>query len=251
MPGNRLMAGLVHLLTASGSILGLLALAAVTRGDWRALHILILGTLLIDSVDGSLARRFRVKHFLPRIDGALMDNLVDFVNYSLIPAFVVLLSPLLPEKLRLAGASLILLSSCYQFSQTNAKTEDHFFRGFPSYWNLLVIYLALLETSTMINSLAVIACSVMTFVPIYYIYPSRTPILRKLTLWLALPWMILLLGAVLLNGQDAGNSISQILALISLYYVVYYLILSLFLSFKRAGSEAKRLTRFKNKHPQE
>jgi phosphatidylcholine synthase len=157
----------------------------------------------------------------------------------LLPAFIVLLSPLLPEQFRLAGASVILLSSCYQFSQTNAKTDDHFFRGFPSYWNLLVIYLALLETSTMINSLAVIACSVMTFVPIYYIYPSRTPILRRLTLWLSLPWIILLLGGVLLDGRNEGVFFSQILTLCSLYYIAYYLFLSLFLSFKRSGFKKK------------
>ena len=176
---NKILAAFVHLFTAAGSIVGLLGFAACSRGEWRTVYILMLLTILIDSADGSLARKLRVKELLPQIDGSLMDNLVDFVNYSLLPAFVLLQSNLLPVRFRLLGASLVLLSSCYQFSQTNAKTDDHFFRGFPSYWNLLVIYLALLESHPTTNILAIIVCTLLTFIPIYYVYPSRTLVLKN------------------------------------------------------------------------
>jgi len=235
----KMLAASVHLFTAVGSVIGLLGLAACSRGDWRTVFILMILTVLIDSADGSLARKFQVKELLPQIDGALMDNLVDFVNYSLLPAFVLLQSSLLPGQFRLLGASLVLLSSCYQFSQTNAKTDDHFFRGFPSYWNLLVIYLALLGTHSTTSLLAVAVCTILTFVPIYYVYPSRTPVLKKLTLWLSLPWIILLSGAVMMSGSGSMGSFSYPVTLISLFYILYYLLLSLFLTFRRTKTANK------------
>jgi len=236
---NKILAASVHLFTAVGSVIGLLGFAACSRGDWRTLYFLMIITVLIDSADGALARKFRVKELLPQIDGALMDNLVDFVNYSLLPAFVLLQSNLLPSQFRLWGASMALLSSCYQFSQTNAKTDDHFFRGFPSYWNLLVIYLALLGTHSTTNFLAVTVCAILTFVPIYYVYPSRTPVLKKLTLWLSLPWIIMLSGAVMMSGSVSMGSFSYPVTLISLLYILYYLLLSLFLTFRRTKTTNK------------
>lgn len=236
---HKILAASIHLFTAVGSVIGLLGLAACSRGDWRTVYILMIITVLIDSADGSLARKFRIKELLPQIDGALMDNLVDFVNYSLLPAFVLLLSNLLPGQFRLLGASLVLLSSCYQFSQTNAKTDDHFFRGFPSYWNLLVIYLALLGTHSATNLLAVTVCTILTFVPIYYVYPSRTPVLKKLTLWLSLPWIIMLSGAVMMSGSSSLGTFSYPVTLISLFYILYYLLLSLFLTFRRIQNRNK------------
>jgi phosphatidylcholine synthase len=236
---NKIPAAFVHLITAAGSIVGLLGFAACGRGEWRTVYILMLLTILIDAADGSLARKFRVKELLPQIDGALMDNLVDFVNYSLLPAFVLLQSDLLPVRFRLLGASLVLLSSCYQFSQTNAKTDDHFFKGFPSYWNLLVIYLALLKSHPTTNILAIIVCTLLTFIPIYYVYPSRTPVLKKLTLWLSLPWIILLAWAVIISGPGSAEAYSYPVTLISLIYIIYYLILSLYLTFRRFHFEPR------------
>ncbi len=236
---HKILAASVHLLTAFGSVLGLLGFAACSRGEWRTVYILMILTVLIDAFDGSLARKFRVREVLPQIDGALMDNLVDFVNYALLPAFVLLLSGLLPVQFRLLGASMVLLSSCFQFSQTNAKTTDHFFRGFPSYWNLLVIYLGLLGTSSWTNLMAVTTCAILAFVPIYYVYPSRTPVLKKLTLWLSLPWLILLTGAVLMSGSSTMGAFSYPVTLISLFYILYYLSLSFFLSFRRTKARHK------------
>jgi phosphatidylcholine synthase len=128
---------------------------------------------------------------------------------------------------------MVLLSSCYQFSQTNAKTTDHFFRGFPSYWNLLVIYLGLLGTSSWTNLIAVSICAALAFIPIYYVYPSRTPVLKKLTLLLSLPWIIMLSGAVIISGSSAMGGFSYPLTLVSLFYILYYLSVSLFLTFQK------------------
>lgn len=231
--GPKLAALSVHTFTALGSVIGLLAFAAAGKGEWSTVYLLMLITLLVDSADGTLARKFRIKEVLPQIDGSLMDNLVDFVNYSLLPSFVLLTSHLLPEQFRLIGAAMVLISSCFQFSHTNAKTPDHFFRGFPSYWNILVIYLALLEASPRISLAAVIICTVLTFVPIYYVYPSRTPFLKNLTLWLSLPWIIMMFAAVMIPSSLSYPVSADMIAFYSLYYIIYYMALSLFLTFRR------------------
>ena len=233
---SKIQAASVHLFTAAGSVIGLLGFAACSRGELRTVYILMLFTILIDSADGSLARRYRVREILPQIDGALMDNLVDFVNYSMLPAYVLLMTDLLPSQFRLPGAALVLFSSCYQFSQANAKTSDHYFKGFPSYWNLLVIYLALLGSSSWTNLAVVTACAILTFVPVCYVYPSRTRALRKLTLWLSLPWIILLFSALLVSGSSAFDRYSFPLAVISLFYILYYFALSLLLTIQRMKS---------------
>lgn len=219
------------MLTASGSIIGLLACAATVAGDWTTVQILMILAVAIDSIDGTLARKFGTEKLIPGIDGALMDNLVDFINYCFLPAFVILLSELLPAQARIAAASILLLSSCYQFSQVDAKTADNYFRGFPSYWNILVIYLFLLGTSSAVNLAAVIFCTILVFIPIYYVYPSRTPALKKLTMTLSLLWLLTLLASVLL--QRADPAAARVAALFSLLFIVYYLTLSLILTGKR------------------
>ena len=234
----------VHILTATGAIIGLLAFAAASREEWRTVFLLMLLAMLIDAFDGSLARKLKVRELLPSIYGALMDNLVDFLNYSVLPAYVLLMSPVLPENFRLVGASMVLVASAFQFSHVNAKTTDHFFRGFPSYWNLLVIYLSLLEFKDWTNLGVVTTCAVLTFIPIYYVYPSRTPILKNLTLGLSLPWLIMMLAALLIPASLSYPVSSDMVALYSLYYIIYYLALSFYLT-------ARRYAAGKNQEPKQ
>jgi phosphatidylcholine synthase len=128
------------------------------------------------------------------------------------------------------------LASCYQFSQAEAKTEDHFFKGFPSYWNLLVIYLFLLGTSAWINFISILAAFILSFLPLYFIYPSRTPFLRRVTIFLSFPWIILLVAALFLSEPKSGGDKPFILGMISLYYIIYYLALSIILTIRRSVS---------------
>jgi phosphatidylcholine synthase len=131
-------------------------------------------TILIDAVDGALARLADVKTYAPQIDGALLDNIVDYLNYVVTPCFFLLVKPgMLPEEYSIAVISIISLSSAYQFCQNGAKTPDHFFKGFPCYWNIGVFYMCILNTSPMVNALLLSFCSLLIFVPIKYVYPSR------------------------------------------------------------------------------
>ncbi|MCB0322706.1 MAG: CDP-alcohol phosphatidyltransferase family protein [Bdellovibrionales bacterium] len=169
----KLAAYAVHMLTACGGVLGLFAIMAASSGfTSRALWFLV-AAVLIDAVDGTLARRFSVSVHAPAVDGALLDNLVDFVTFVVAPAVLLFYTRLVPAPLAPCLAGLIVFCSAFQFSFHGAKTADHFFTGFPSYWNLAVLYLLLLEWHPWINAAILLSLCALVFAPIKFIYPSR------------------------------------------------------------------------------
>src|SRR5215203_3072870 len=191
-PGQRLAAASVHLYTATGSVLALLMVHYSYRGEVETVLWLFLAAMVVDGTDGMLARRFHVKRVLPGFDGALLDNIVDYMTYTLAPMVLLWANGYLPAG-ALGGvlASIPLLASCYQFCRTDAKTDDHFFLGFPSYWNVVAFYVVVLELSPVVTATLLLVCSFLVFVPIKYVYPSRTKVLRTLNLTLAAFWLVL------------------------------------------------------------
>lgn len=219
-----------HLFTASGAIWGLLAIFAITN-DQLALAFVWMGvSVFVDSFDGLLARRVRVKDVLPNFDGALLDNMIDFLNYVFVPAFFLYQTDVLPNGYGLVGAVAILLASAYQFCQDDAKTDDHFFKGFPSYWNIMVYYMFLLSWSGWINLSITLLCTALVFVPIKYVYPSRTAIWQKLTMTLACLWGVINILILLQYYHTETTNPRMIWA--SLLFAVYYMGLSLYAMFK-------------------
>lgn len=176
---QRLAAWLVHAFTATGAVLGLLALDAISRNEFRWALWLMGTAIVVDAADGTLARWVRIKSALPQIDGALLDNIIDYFNYVMVPAFFIIAVKMLPIGLNYAGAILVTMVSAFQFTQIDAKTEDHFFKGFPSYWNIAVLYLYLWDTAPMTNLFIILFLSVLVFVPIKYVYPSRLDYLTR------------------------------------------------------------------------
>ncbi|HNZ48433.1 MAG TPA: CDP-diacylglycerol O-phosphatidyltransferase [Candidatus Hydrogenedentes bacterium] len=227
-------AWLVHILTASGALFGLLALQASARGAF----VIALGwmavTIAIDGVDGALARWRRVSVHLPYFDGALLDNMVDFFTYVLVPAYFLLYAPVLTEAWRLPVAAAIIFSSAYQFSQTEAKTADHAFTGFPSYWNIAVCYLFLLEWPPVVNAAVLLLCAGAVFIPVRYLYPSRTPHYRAINILLGLLWAAAVLGALAVYPKGHHP-----LILLSMLYLIYYFAFSLWLTFRRKSATEK------------
>jgi phosphatidylcholine synthase len=212
----------VHLFTASGAIAGLFALDRIAVSDFRGAFIWMAVAIIIDSADGTLARLVNVHDRIPIFDGALLDNIVDYLNYVAVPLFLMLRANLLPRTATgFFAASLAMLASAYGFSRTDAKTEDHYFRGFPSYWNLVALYLFCLSYSPLVNSLIVIVLALMVFVPVKYIYPSRTEPMRPLTLIFAALWAPATLALI-----PALPSPNPILLYTSLAFVVYYFVMS-------------------------
>jgi len=222
----------VHLYTAFGAVLGLLSLYYAGRDDFRAAFIALGIATAIDSSDGPLARALRVKDRVPTFDGALLDNVVDYLTYVAAPAFLMIRAHLLsPGAPGLAMASAVILVSAYGFCHTDAKGE--YFRGFPSYWNLIAFYLFCLGLSARVNMLIVGAFAAMVLMPIRFIYPNRTAPLRTLTLALGTLWAIVTFA--MLPRLPACN---PIMLGASLSFIAYYLVTSLALHLMTRRGEA-------------
>lgn len=225
---NLIFAWMVHIYTALGAVVGLYTILAIDEAKFRLAFSLMAVTIIIDATDGALARAARVKEIIPWFDGALLDNLVDYLNYVIVPSFLVLRAQLVPEQDALWLAALPVLSSAYGFCQRDAKTADHFFLGFPSYWNIIFFYLYTLGTPLWINAFLIIALSILVFVPLRFIYPSRAPRFRyQINLFGAL-W-----GGMVLYLIYRWPNPPLWLLLASLIFPAYYTILSLWLELRR------------------
>ncbi len=227
-PWMRAGAAAVHLYTATGAVIGFfIVLAAI---DGRVTDALWLGlvALIVDSTDGTLARRFHVSETLPWFDGRRLDDIVDYLTYVFAPIVLLWTNGYLPSG---PGGSIVavmpLLASGYQFCRVDAKTEDHFFLGFPSYWNIVAFYVIIFGLSANTVSIILAVCSLLVFVPIRYVYPSRTVTFRQLTLALTAMWMVLYV-LILLGMPDPNRWLLNL----SLFYLVYYLGLSLYLTLR-------------------
>ena len=187
----------IHALTASGAVLAFLALLAVEQERWRLALLWLAAALIVDGVDGPLARWAGVMRRTPGFDGATLDLVVDYLTYVFVPAMLIYRAGLLPAPYAPAAVAAILLSSLYTFARTDMKTEDNFFRGFPALWNVIAFYLFMLRPGQMAGAIAVFVFSALTFAPIHLVHPLRVrryqPWLGALTaLWamvsLALLW---------------------------------------------------------------
>jgi phosphatidylcholine synthase len=168
----------VHLFTASGAVVGVLALLAVHAGDLRAASLWMLLAMAIDSFDGSLARAVGVAKVLPRFDGRRLDDIVDYLNYAIVPCVFLVAGGLLPHWWAVVPP---ILASAYGFSQQDAKTEDDFFLGFPSYWNVIAILAWLLEVPPAPLAAILAAFALLVFVPLKYVYPSKLRAFKRTT----------------------------------------------------------------------
>lgn len=212
----------VHLFTATGALWGLLSLMAIFKHEWREAIAWMILAMFVDGFDGMLARWADVKKYAPGIDGALLDNILDYINYVLVPAlFLVEADFILPAQFRMAGAFAILLTSAYQFTQTDAKTDDHYFKGFPSYWNVMVLYMLIMQLDPWVNLAFLVLFNVLVFVPVKYIYPTRNSVMKRLTIVLTYLYGIIGVWAVMQYPDVPTWAIW-----VTLVYVLYYAVLS-------------------------
>ena len=225
-PWLQASAAAVHLYTASGAVLAFLIVLAAIQGNAVQALWLGLAALIIDSTDGSLARRFRVSERLPWFDGRRLDDIVDYLTYVFAPVLLLWSGGYLP-----GGASgtmlaaLPLLAYSYQFCRVDAKTDDHFFLGFPSYWNVVAFYAIVFGLAPGVVGVILLVCSLLVFVPVRYVYPSRTVAFRRLTLALTGLWLFVYALILLQMPRPAA-----LLSNFSLAYLLYYLGLSLYLT---------------------
>lgn len=229
-PTTYLLAWAVHAFTASAAFIGVLTLVNIYHQNY--LHALwLMGvTVFIDAVDGSFARLVRVDKVLPKIDGALLDNIVDYLNYVITPCFFLLVKPdMLPDSYATVIVIAITIASSYQFCQTDAKTPDHFFKGFPCYWNIVVFYMFIFESSMTINATILMTLCVLVFVPLKYVYPSRLDYLTQ-----SKRLKIMMHAFSLLYGVSAALLLlhypqkDHLWLGVSLCYVAFYLFVSMY-----------------------
>ena len=214
----RALAFSVHVLTACGVALALLALIAAARADWPAMFIALGLALVVDAIDGPLARRFEVARTLPRWSGATLDLIVDFVTYVFVPAYAIAASGLMPADLAVPAGAAITMSGALYFADTRMKTEDNYFRGFPGVWNLVAFYLLLLRPPPWVT-LAIVALLVaLSFAPVRFVHPFRVTWLRPLTVALLVVWAILALIAVA-DGLNPTFWVTAGLSAIGLYFL--------------------------------
>ncbi len=228
-----LLAWSVHLFTASGAAIGVFTLERIYQHDYLMALWLMGITVVIDAVDGGLARAVHVKTVLPQFDGALLDNIVDYLNYVITPCFFFLVKPnMLPDDFSLYIVAAVSITSAYQFCQSDAKTPDHFFKGFPCYWNIALFYMFIFNTSSTVNMILLVTLSILIFVPVKYVYPSRLDYLTESkTLKVLMHLCSVVFGisaACLLLLYPDTNSIALAL---SLGYVVIYLAISFYRTF--------------------
>ncbi len=225
--------------TASGSVLALLIVVAAMDGAVIRALWLSLAALVIDGTDGMLARKLRVSETMPWFDGARLDDIVDFLTYAFAPIVLLWIGDFLPGgPFGPVLAALPLLASSYQFCRTDAKTADHFFLGFPSYWNVVAFYVVVLGLDPTVTGAILAVCSVLVFIPIRYIYPSRTKAFRSLNLVFTTIWLVTY--AVLLVDMPDPSAVAVVL---SLTYLVYYGGVSIYLTMISPRLPEKLLSR--------
>lgn len=221
----------MHAYTASGAVLALLATHAATTLNVRAAFLWLFAAVVVDSTDGWFARAARVHERLPNFSGQKLDDIVDYLTFVFVPAYIMWQAGVVTGAWAIPIFAVMLLSSLFGFVSEDAKTEDHFFTGFPSYWNVAAVYLIVLGLGPALNAILLLFLIALVFVRVGYIYPTRTPTLRTLTLLLGGLWGVTML--VLILQLPTPN---MPLAWVSLLFPVYYTALSFVLHARRRRS---------------
>jgi len=230
---RKILAWCVHAYTALGLVAAGGMVIAIVDGQpasFRFAFILMLVATLIDATDGTLARAVNVKKVLPHFDGRRLDDLIDFHTFTTLPLLLIWRAELIPPAWQVCLLA-PLVASAYGFCQSHAKTDDGYFLGFPSYWNIVAFYLYILQPLPWLALALILFFAIMTFVPARYLYPTHRGRLNRLSNVLAVPWAIALtlllvwLPQQRVDGRYADQATFE-LALASLAYPAYYLLVS-------------------------
>lgn len=211
-------AAAVHLLTASGIVCALLAMRATWAGAWEAAFAWLALALVIDGVDGTFARLARVTERLPRFSGERLDLVIDYVTYVFVPVLLLERAGYLSGYSGLVLSCLILTSSLYHFSDTGSKADDHSFVGFPAVWNAVALYVFAFALPQWLTALIVCAGVVLTFIPMRWVHPMRTPTLQWATIALTAAGAVAA-GFTLLSGFPANAPSKVVLGGVAIYFI--------------------------------
>lgn len=226
------LAWCVHAYTALGLVCAGGIAVAILEQDFRFAFVLMFVATLIDATDGTLARLVHIKEVLPQFDGRRLDDLIDFQTFTTLPLLLIWRANLLDGA---SSAWLLapLLASAYGFCQVSAKTDDGYFLGFPSYWNIIAFYLFVLQPPVWLTIALLVFFAALTFVPARYLYPTHRGRLNRWTNIFGSFWAVLVIWIVWrLPSDRAVDGFTQILVAVSLIFPIYYLAASWFISFR-------------------
>jgi phosphatidylcholine synthase len=209
----------IHIFTASGAALGFLALILATGGHWAAMFVCLGLALVVDGIDGPLARAFKVAELLPRWSGETLDLVVDFTTYVFVPAYAIAASGFLPDALALPSGIVVVISGALYFADRTMKMNDNYFRGFPALWNFAAFYLYLLAPPPWAAAGMVVALAGLTFAPVRFVHPLRVKHWRVLNIALLALWAALALWAVIAN-LEPGPYVTMPLSAIAVYFLI-------------------------------
>lgn len=209
----------VHVLTASGAALAFVALIFATGEFWEPMFLCLGLALIVDGIDGPLARKFKVAETLPRWSGDVLDLVVDFTTYVFVPAYAIAASGLVPGLLGIAAGVIVCVSGALYFADREMKTADNYFRGFPAVWNLVAFYVFLLQPPGWMSFLAVAALGLLSFVPVKFVHPVRVREFRAINLLLIGAWSVLAFWA-LLAGFSQPGAVTWALGAIAVYFLL-------------------------------
>ncbi|RXT57286.1 hypothetical protein B6S44_02295 [Bosea sp. Tri-44] len=216
--GSRVLAYGVHVLTALGAALGLLALQAVFAGDLAQAFAWLGVALVVDAVDGPLARRFAVKSYAKRYDGAQLDLVVDFVTYVFVPAAMLLRPEVMAQPYGVIAGLIVTLTSALYFADTGMKTDDWWFRGFPAVWNIVVFYIVAFVPPAWLALAVILIATALMFLPVVFVHPVRVRRWRRLTMAMLALWAAAA-AAALWQGMAPDAWSKAGLALAACYFV--------------------------------
>lgn len=199
VPYAEMRAFSVHILTASGSFLAFLGVVAAANKNFSSMFWWLGLALLVDGIDGPIARKVKVKEVLPNWSGDTLDNIIDYVTYVLLPAFALYQSGMIGEPWSFVAAGMIVVSSAIYYADTGMKTDEYFFSGFPVVWNMIVFSLFVVNASAMTSMIVVGVSVILTFLPINFLHPVRVKRLRPLNLGIFFLWSALGMYALLKN----------------------------------------------------
>lgn len=215
---KKLQAWGVHAFTAAGVVFGFLALIAIINQQPQLCFLWLGIALFIDGIDGTLARRFDVKNQVPEFDGAILDLIIDYLTYVLVPALFIYYFIPLPHGTAALSAVIILLSSFFCFCNVGMKSVDNYFVGFPATWNIVALYLVVLGLTPVITFIVIIVLSILSIVPIKFLHPFRVRKAMSINIFFTVIW--LLSSAFLIIQYDHFKTWTLVLWWISGFYFI-------------------------------
>ena len=219
---DKIAAWAVHGFTASGAVLGFLAIISILNNDLVGAFLWLGLALLIDGIDGTLARKIGVLDKTPNIDGSTLDNVIDYLNYVIIPALMIYWFQMVPNGWEIILPAGMFAVSLYTFANMNMKTNDYYFSGFPAVWNIVVLYFYILNTHPIINVIVILLLFIFTFIPIKFVHPLRVKKIRNLTIFCTILWSATTLKLVTTNSDINLFAEQKIVLLIWIVCSIYF-----------------------------